>query len=338
MQPVMLWQLAGLLGVAYLAYQVIKFIRADADLRLLSKSRPPAGAFKNKVIWIVGASQGLGEVLARYWADKGAKLILSSRSAEKLEAVKEACRQYIPADNIVLLPLDLVGPPSQLEAAAQQAFDAFDGQGVDYVIHNAGASQHAAADQTSPEVAAALIKLNLQGPINLCRATLPAMIQQQRGRHVIIASMAGVVPSAGQAVYSAAKTGLKAYFLSVASELADKGVGVTICCPGPVTASQGGEGRPRQVYGPAGIKEQVAVDKVKERVPVARAAELIATAAYHGLDEAWIALHPVLLMGYLTQFMPSTAMRILKRVGPGRVRAMRRGGSHYDLADMLKKE
>ena len=44
------------------------------------------------------------------------------------------------------------------------------------------------------------------------------------------------------------------------------------------------------------------------------------------------------LAGYLTQFLPSTAMRILKRVGPGRVRAMRRGGSHYDLADMLKKE
>ncbi len=62
--------------------------RADADLTLLSKPPPPPGAFHGKVVWIIGASQGLGEELAKYWAAAGAKLILSSRSLEKLEVME----------------------------------------------------------------------------------------------------------------------------------------------------------------------------------------------------------------------------------------------------------
>lgn len=59
---------------------------ADADLTLLSRPAPPPGAWQGKVVWIVGASQGLGEALARHWAAGGARLILSSRSVDKLQA------------------------------------------------------------------------------------------------------------------------------------------------------------------------------------------------------------------------------------------------------------
>ncbi|KAI7846257.1 hypothetical protein COHA_000237 [Chlorella ohadii] len=331
--------LAAAAGAAALwaAWTLLRFARADADLTLLSKRAPPPHAWRGKVVWIVGASQGLGEALARYWAEAGARLILSSRSLDKLEAsrrvVKQHCCQHVAEGDVVLLPLDLVGDSAGLEAAAKAAFAAFDGAGVDYVVHNAGkcASQHAAAEDTSPEVAAALLNLNLEGPLGLARATLPHMVGQGRGQHVIVASMSAVVPSPGQAVYAAAKAGLRAYFQSMASEL---GVGATICCPGPLAT--GGDGKPRLVYGPKGLIQQAATGMSKKRVGTARAADLIARAAYHKLDECWIAYHPVLLLGYLMQYTPSLGMAVLKRVGPARAQALKEGRSGYDTAALIK--
>lgn len=66
---------------------------------------------------------------------------------------------------------------------------------------------------------------------------------------------AAVVPSPGQSVYSAAKAGLRAYFQSMATELSERGLGATVCCPGPLAT--GGDGKPRMVYGPDGLISQV---------------------------------------------------------------------------------
>jgi dehydrogenase/reductase SDR family member 7 len=324
-------------GIGFVLFNVIRFAKAYADLTLLSKRRVPRNAFQDKVVWIVGASQGLGEALTLHFAAAGARLILSSRSLDKLEAVKATCLEHISAENIVLLPLDLTGPPEALDQAAENAFSAFNSAGVDYVVHNAGASQHAAAEDTSHEVATALIKLNLLGPINLAKATLPLMLQRGSGRQVVVASMSAVVPSPGQAVYAAAKSGLRAYFSSITSELADTGVGATVCCPGPLAT--GNDGKPRVVYGANGLIQQANTGMSKKRVHATRAAELIAAAAYYKLDEAWIAFHPVLLMGYLMQYMPSLGMKVLKKIGPGRVALLKDGsGMGYDVAAMLKKK
>jgi len=214
--------IAAAIVVALALLRIFKFIKANADMKLLSKPPLSSNAFRNKVVWVVGASQGLGEELALQWAQAGARLIVSSRTLGKLQVVKKICSQHIPSENIVCLPLDLTGPPEKLEEAANAAFAAFDGAGIDYVIHNAGASQHAAAEETSNEVSQSIINLNLMGPIALTRATLPLMLQRGTGRHVVISSMSAVVPSPGQATYAAAKSGLKSYFLSVASELAGR--------------------------------------------------------------------------------------------------------------------
>jgi dehydrogenase/reductase SDR family protein 7 len=324
--------------ISYLLVTVIRFAKAYADLTLLSKRRVPHTAFQDKVVWIVGASQGLGEALTLYFAAAGARLILSSRSIDKLEAVKATCLELkTPAENIVLLPLDLTGPAEALDQAAEKAFSAFNSSGVDYIVHNAGASQHAASEETSHDVAKSLINLNLLGPINLAKATLPLMLERGSGRQVVVASMSAVVPSPGQAVYAAAKSGLRAYFSSVTSELADTGVGATVCCPGPLAT--GKDGKPRVVYGANGLIEQANTGMSKKRVSAARAAELIAAAAYYKLDETWIAFHPVLLMGYLMQYLPSFGMKVLKRIGPGRVALLKDGrGMGYDVAAMLKKK
>lgn len=102
-------------------------------------------------------------------------------------------------------------------------------------------------------------------------------------------------------MYAAAKAGLRAYFQSMATELSDRGVAATVCCPGPLAT--GGGGKPRMVYGPTGLTLQASSGGAggKTRVSVERAARLIARAAYHRLDECWIANHPVLLLGYVMQ-------------------------------------
>jgi dehydrogenase/reductase SDR family member 7 len=287
----------------------------------------------------VGASQGLGEALALHWAAQGARLILSSRSLDKLTAVRAACLCHLPPDAVELVQLDLLGSADAIETAAASAYAAFDGAGVDYIIHNAGASQHAVAEETTPEVATALINLNLLGPISIARATLPRMLAARRGRHVIVASMSAVVPSPGQSAYAAAKAGLRAYFHSVTTEVAGKGhVGCTLCCPGPLHTG-GGEGAPpRVVYGASGLVSKANTGLSGNRVPASRAAELIARAAWHELDEVWIAHHPVLLMGYLMQYLPaSLGMKVLKKVGPARAAQLRDGsGSGYDVGAMLR--
>lgn len=325
--------LAATVAVLAALRLALRFARADADLTLLSKRPPPPGALRGSVVWIVGASQGLGEALALQFASLGARLVLSSRSLDKLEAVKAACTAYVPPEDVVLLPLDLSGLTEDIDEAAEAAFAAF--ERLDYVVHNAGASQHAMAEEASHGVAQKLVALNLEGPIAVARATLPLMLGAGSGRHVVVASMSAVVPSPGQAVYSAAKAGLRGYFSSLASEMAARGIGVTVVCPGPLAT--GSDARPRVVYGSTGLVTQAPSAVSKRRVPATRAAALIATAAWHGLDECWIAYHPVLLMGYLMQYFPSLGRALLKKVGGARAAALGEGKSGYDVVGLLKR-
>ena len=172
--------------------------------------------------------------------------------------------------------------------------------------------------------------------------------------------MAGIVPSPGQAIYSAAKSGLRSYFSSMTSELSDRGIGATIACPGPLVNESGSGKGPRTVFGPSGLMVQeengrndahdrdasesnengtsTREKQYASRVSLKEAAELIARAAYHKVDECWIARHPVLLMGYLAQYVPRLSAAILKRIGPARVRQFRDGsGSGYDVDKMLQR-
>ena len=263
--------------------------------------------------------------------------------------MKERCSEFVPASDVLLLRLDVLGPESTLQAAALAAFDAFEGAGVDYIFHNAGASQHAVVEETSVAVATQLLNLNLHAAVNVARVTLPYMLDKGKGWHVVISSMAGVVPSPGQAVYAAAKAGLRAYFGSLKAELAGSGIGATICCPGPV--APGLDGHARLVYGPEGLVEALdatvgavggAPDAApparrppKGRVAVPRAVELIIRAAHRQMDEVWIARHPVLLIGYMTQLWPSLAWTLLKIIGPARAHSLKHGADAYDARRLI---
>ncbi|CAI7889947.1 unnamed protein product [Closterium sp. NIES-53] len=111
-------------------WRIVFFFTADADLTLLLKGPPPEGAFEDKVVWITGASQGIGQELAQRFAAMGARLILSSRSADRLEAVRATCRGKHAPEGVVVLPFDLKGGADVLRGAVRQAESAFRGEGA----------------------------------------------------------------------------------------------------------------------------------------------------------------------------------------------------------------
>lgn len=79
------WTIVRIVAIGYALFTLARFLRADADLSLMHKGHPPPHFFEDEVVWITGASQGLGEVLAKYFAAQGARLVISARRAGELE-------------------------------------------------------------------------------------------------------------------------------------------------------------------------------------------------------------------------------------------------------------
>lgn len=302
---------------------VFQFWTTDADFTLLSKKLKPE-EIEDKVVWITGASRGIGEVLARQLASLGAKLILSARNQAELERVKsQLTGNHAPGD-VKILPLDLASGEASLREAVEKAESFFPDSGVHYMIHNAAYERPKSAALDVPEESLkATFEVNVFGTISLTRTLAPYMIKRGRGQFVVMSSAAGKVPAPGQAVYSASKFALNGYFHSLRSELFHKGIKVTVVCPGPIETSKDSE---------AGSSGQPTLSE--KRVSSERCAELTIIAASNGLKEAWISYQPVLGVMYLVQYMPSIGFWLMDKVGQKRIEVAAQKGSTYSL-DLL---
>ena len=185
-------------------------------------------SFSGQVIWITGASSGIGEALAYDFARAGARLVLSSRRPEELERVRRACER--PDDHLVI-PLDLAR--SDTFSAALGEVLARRGH-IDILLNNGGVSQRALAQDASLEIERALMEVNYFGPVALTKAALPAMLQRGSGHIVVVSSVMGYVGTPGRSTYAAAKHALHGWFDCLRSEIWRTGVKVTLVCPGYV--------------------------------------------------------------------------------------------------------
>lgn len=186
---------------------------------------------KNKIVWITGASSGIGEALCYKLNQLGAKLIISSRSTEGLYQVKSRCRVN-PLD-VHVLPLNLENTPS-LNAAAESALKIY-GR-IDIIIHSGGVSQRSLAIDTNLDVAQKIMNINFWGTVALSQAILPSMISKQSGHIVIISSLVGKFGTKFRSAYSASKHALHGYFDSLRSEI-DPEIKISIICPGFIKTS-----------------------------------------------------------------------------------------------------
>lgn len=177
------------------------------------------------VVWITGASTGIGEALAYEYARRGARLVLSARNRTALEKVAAACA---PAETLVL-PLDLA-QPADFQAAVRQVKAHF-GR-LDVLINNGGISQRSLALETGLEVDRRLMEVNYFGTVALTKAVLPLLLEQGAGQVAVVSSLVGKFGTPYRSAYAASKHALHGFFDSLRAELTDTGVGVTLICPG----------------------------------------------------------------------------------------------------------
>ncbi len=183
--------------------------------------------FKDKVVWITGASSGIGEALAYAFHREGGRLVLSSRRAAELERVRGNC--YGGDGRILVLPLDLTdfqALPRHVEAVLA-AF----GQ-IDILVNNGGIGQHSRAAETPIAVDQLIMQTNFLGQVALTKAVLPAMLQRKSGHIAVMSSVTGKLGAPNRSAYAASKHALHGFFDSLRAEVSQEGIRVTLVCPG----------------------------------------------------------------------------------------------------------
>ena len=179
-----------------------------------------------KVVWIIGASSGIGEALAIDLAAGGAILVLSARRQDVLESVRAKCAS--PEKHLVL-PLDML-QPAQFSGAVAAVNERL-GR-IDIQIHCAGISQRATAIETDPKVDRQLVELNYLGPVVLTKQVLPQMVARGEGHIVVISSLLGKFAVPMRSAYAGSKHALHGFFDALRAEVASQGISVTVVCPG----------------------------------------------------------------------------------------------------------
>jgi uncharacterized protein len=183
--------------------------------------------FKGRWALVTGASAGIGAALARELTSHGAKLILTARRAERLEAL--AAELGAKGTEVRIVVGDLNDP-----AAPQQIYDATEGAGltVDILVNNAGLGQYSAFHESPVEQELSQVRVNCEAVVRLSRLFVPQMVERRRGWVVVVASTASFQPVPYISTYSATKVFDRFFALGLAAEVARFGVKVTALCPG----------------------------------------------------------------------------------------------------------
>ncbi|WP_394178372.1 SDR family NAD(P)-dependent oxidoreductase [Yoonia maritima] len=173
-----------------------------------------------EVIWIIGATEGIGEALARAWASQGARLILSARSSEKLDRlIAELGSQHIA------IPLD-VGKRSTIAAAADQISRIGP---LDRIIHLAALYDPGKVAEIDPDKAAEIVNVNLTGSFHIAQIAPPLL--KKGGQLALCGSVAGYIGLPQGQIYSASKAGVINLAQTLRSELAGT-IDVRLISPG----------------------------------------------------------------------------------------------------------
>jgi short-subunit dehydrogenase len=184
---------------------------------------------KGKIVWITGASSGIGEELAYAFAKEGAFLVLSARNREKLEQVKAKCLTV--TSTCWVQPADLSNT-SQLHTVVNTVLEQT-GR-IDLLINNAGRSQRSLAKETPLEIDRDMMELNFFSVVALTKLVLPQMLKNGSGHLVAISSISGKFGFPMRTAYTASKHAVQGYFESLRAELINDNIKVTIVSPGRI--------------------------------------------------------------------------------------------------------
>lgn len=260
-------------------------------------------SFKNKVVWITGASSGIGEALTELMIREGVRLIISSRRTEVLEEI----RNRFPArrDDIHVLPLDLSDLPS-LRAKGEEALSYYGH--IDYLINNGGISQRALVADMKMEVLERIMNVNFMGNVAVTKSVLPSMIERKSGHIVVISSVMGKFGTQLRSGYSASKHALHGFFDSLRNEVFKDNIKVTIICPGYIRTNVS-----INAVTADGSKHGVMEHGQEHGLAPEICAEKILSAVSKEKNEVLIGGKEILGV-YLKRFVPNLFMRILRNM------------------------
>lgn len=183
----------------------------------------------NRVIWITGASSGIGASLVQQCAKCGAMVVLSSRREEELKNV--ALKAGLTDARSLILPFDMLDKES-FPAYVEKVISRF-GR-IDILVNNAGRSQRSFAVETQEQVERSLFELNYFSQVALTKAILPKMIENKSGKIVVVSSIAGKFGFYLRSTYCATKHALFGYFEALRLEQEKNGISVMFVCPGKI--------------------------------------------------------------------------------------------------------
>ena len=256
--------------------------------------------FKNKTIWITGASSGIGLALAKEISSQECTLILSSRREKTLEAAKELCyknaRIYLQ-----ILDLEDTGNHQKIVLEVLEKVGT-----VDLLIHNGGISQRALAKDTDFSVDKKLMAVNYLGRVSLTKAILPFMLKNGRGHFGVVTSLTGIIPSPYRSGYAASKHALHGFFDSLRAELEDHGISVTLLAPGFVKTQVS-----INALGPNGEAIGVMDHAQANGISAEHCAKKIINALKHGKREVYIGRESY--AAYVKRYFPSLFARLIKK-------------------------
>ena len=257
---------------------------------------------EKKVVWITGASSGLGEAMAREFNRKGTRVILSARRVEELERVRDACQDA--EESVRILPLD-IAEPGNFEDKVKRAVEFYGS--VDMLINNAGISQRATALDATMETVRRLMEVNFFGTVGLTKALLPYMIEQKSGHIVVISSVMGKIGTKYRSAYAASKHALHGWFDCLRQEMYEHNIDVTLVCPGFVKTDVS-----RNALTATGEKLNEMGDAHEKAMTPEEFAEQILPKLAKRKEEITIGGVEILTI-YLKRFSPTLLNKILRR-------------------------
>lgn len=181
---------------------------------------------ENKVIWITGASSGIGEACCKKFNQEGYRVILSARNKKELSRVQSSLNY---PENSQILPLDLA-ELGNVDELVQKAIGLFGH--VDVLLHNGGISQRSLIHETALDVDRRLMEVNYFGTITLTKALLPHFIHRKKGHFGVVTSLVGKFGTPFRSSYAASKHALHGFFDTLRAEHHQDQIQVTLICPG----------------------------------------------------------------------------------------------------------
>ena len=257
-------------------------------------------------VWITGASSGIGEACAYRYAEEGARLVLTSSSVNRLEPVAARCRE-LGATEVNILPCDLTCLDG-IDTLTDKAWDEM--KGIDIVMLNAGISQRTNVEDTSMEMVRKIMEINYFAPVAIAKRLLPKMVGRGYGKIAVTTSIAGRFGFPLRCGYSSSKFALYGFFETLQAEYYEKGIRVTLVCPGRVQTNisryaldKGGK--------PHGVMDPGQADGM-----TAEAAARVITRAIAKEKKEVLVGRNELLMVYIKRFFPGLCATLARKIKP----------------------